>query len=137
MFNEFKFDQDQVSHLRYRCEDIYYSINKTDLKKAKTKRINQELLNSKQMEEYLKTHPEEKKQIVKAINDNSIKRIKPSASFLPSYLVHDEKSNAISEAISMKYGKGGVIRNKKKGKMEEYFEALEKEDSAAAALIKF
>jgi hypothetical protein len=135
MFNEFKFDQDQVSHLRYRCEDVYYSINKTDLKKAKTKRINQELLNSKQMEDYFKTHPEEKKQVVKAINDNSIKRIKPSASYLPSYLIHDDKSNAVSEAISMKYGKGG-IRNKKKGKMEEYFEALEKEDGSAA-LIKF
>jgi hypothetical protein len=88
------------------------------------------------MEDYFKTHPEEKKQIVKAINDNSIKRIKPSASFLPSYLIHDDKSNAISEAISMKYGKGGSIRSKKKGKMEEYFEALEKGDGTAQ-LIKF
>jgi hypothetical protein len=135
MFNEYKFDSDQVSHLRYRCEDVFYSINKTDIKKAKTKRINQELLNSKQMEDYFKTHPEEKKQVVKAINENSIKRIKPSASFLPSYLIHDDKSNAITEAISMKYGKGGS-RHKKKGKMEEYFEALEKGDGTHD-LIKF
>jgi hypothetical protein len=132
-----------VSHLRYRCEDIYFSIKKSDIKKLKIKKINQELLHSKKMEEYFKTHPKEKEQIIRAINENSIQKIKPSASYLPSYLIHDQKQNEISQAISMNYGdkekeSGGEFKGRRKrdNKMQQYLEALEKNDGSAD-LIKF
>jgi hypothetical protein len=133
---EFKFDQDQVSHLRYRSEDIFFSIKKSDIMKAKTKKINQELLHSKNMQDYFKSNPKEREQVIKAINDNSIKRVKPSASYLPSYLIHEQKSNEISQAISMNYGENSGRRGKKGKKMESYLEALEKNDGTAE-LIKF
>jgi hypothetical protein len=137
-FEDYKFDQDQVSHLRYRCEDIFFSIKKSDISKAKTKKINQELLNSKNMQDYFKSHPREKEQVIKAINDNSIKRVKPSASYLPSYLIHDQKHNEISQAISMNYGdkSAGYGKRRKGKKMETYLEALEKADGTAES-IKF
>jgi hypothetical protein len=123
--------------LRYRCEDIYFSIKKSDIGKAKTKKINQELLNSKNMQDYFKTHPKEKDQVIKAINDNSIRRVKPSASYLPSYLIHDQKHNDISQAISMNYGNEAEGRGHKKGKkMDAYLEALEKNDGTAE-LVNF
>ncbi len=86
--------------MKYRCEDIYYSIKKSDIKKAKTKKINQELLQSKNMQEYFKSHPEEKRSIIKSISENSIKSFKPSAGYIPSYLIHDEnKNNDIAQVL--------------------------------------
>lgn len=52
------------------------------------------------MEDYFKKNPNEKKQIVKSIQENSIQKFKPSAAFLPSYLIHDEtKDNAIAQVF--------------------------------------
>ena len=34
-FREFEFDSEQMAHLRYRCENIYSGIRKSDIKKAK------------------------------------------------------------------------------------------------------
>lgn len=97
-FQEYQYNKDQVSHLRYRCEDIYHSIKKSDIKKAKTKKINQELLHSKDMEKYFETHPEEKLNIVNAIKENNYYSIKASATYLPSYLIHeDTKDNKIEQ----------------------------------------
>lgn len=142
-FEDFKFDEDQVCHLKYRCEDTYHSIHKGDIKKAKIKKINQELLNSKNMQDYFKSNPEEKTKIIKAIQENSIKGFKPSASFLPSYLIHQEikdgtEGNIIEQAINNNYAgklnesKKKVLmkmeKRKKKGKMEKYLEGLEKND---------
>ncbi len=146
-FSEFKFDEDQVSHLKYRCEDIYHSIHKSDIKKAKIKKINQELLYSKNMQDYFKSHPDEKSKIVKSIEQNSIgKGIKPSASYLPNYLVHQEnnnENNVFAQAIEKKYSnkKNKVIstnknEKRKKGTMDKYLESLEKEDGTVEE-IKF
>jgi hypothetical protein len=119
-----------MQHLRYRCEDIYHCVRDSDIKKAKTRKINQELLYSKNMQEYFKSHPEEKIKVVKAIEENTIKGIKPSSAFLPNYLIHgDNSNNAIAQAIKHKYGKQRVSKyNKGKGKMEKYLESLEKND---------
>lgn len=134
-FNEYKFDLDQVAHLRYRCEDIYHSIHKSDIKKAKVKKINLELLQSKQMIDYFKAHPEEKLKVIKSIEENSVKINKPSASFLPGYLVH-ENQNPIANAIKENYGKKQGRRREVRGKMEKYLEALDKDDGSAQ-LLKF
>lgn len=128
-----------MAHLRYRCEDVYHSIRKSDIKKAKIKKINQELLQSKNMQDYFKSHPEEKNKIIKSIQDNSVKSIRPSASFIPSYLIHETNANnAIAQAIKKNYGPEKTYRNRRKGKgkMEKYLESLEKNDGTAD-LIKF
>lgn len=113
-FAEFKFDVEQFQHLRYRCEDIYYQIKSSDIKKTKLKKINQELLHSKAMKGYFQAHPDEKQQVIKAINQNSIRVYKPSVGFLPSYLVHEEnKNNVVQSAIEESYF-AGKKRNKPK-----------------------
>lgn len=97
-FEEFIFNKDQTAHLRYRCEDIYHGIKKSDLKKAKTKKINQELLHSKDMEKYFKQNPDEKMNILNAIKENNYYTVKNSANYLPSYLIHeDTKDNKIEK----------------------------------------
>ncbi len=99
-FQEFEYNKDQVAHLRYRCEDVYHTIKKSDIKKAKTKKINQELLHSKDMEKYFETHPEERLNIINAIKENNYYTIKPSATYLPSYLIHEEsKDNKIEQVL--------------------------------------
>lgn len=115
--------------MRYRSEDIYHSVKKSDIKKSKLKKINQELLQSKQMQEYFKENPHEKLKVIKAIEENSIKRVKPSASYIPSYLIHDEQSNEISHAIEKKYGGKGKRSSKRrgKGKMAKLLEEQDKE----------
>lgn len=137
-FDDFKYDEDQVAHLRYRCEGSYHGIKKSDIEKSKLKKINQELLQSKKMEAYFKSHPEERKMVLKAISDNSIKSYKPSTSYLPSYLVHDDtKKNMFADAINKEYGEQKSFRNRRnKGKMEQYLEGLDKGDGTEAQ-IKF
>ena len=142
-FQPHVFDEDQVSHLKYRCEDIYHSIHKSDIKKAKVKKINQELLYSKNMQDYFKSHPEEKIKVIKSIEVNSIKGFKPSATYLPSYLIHKEEgadlSNPFTKAIKKNYSdvKNNQVERKsnnerkKKGTMEKYFESLERTDGTA------
>ena len=91
------------------------------------------------MQEYFKSHPEERKNVVKSIEENSIKSIKPSASFLPSYLIHhDNDNNIIADAIKNNYKnvKNKPQKRKNKGKMERYLENLEKNDGSEN-LIKF
>jgi len=103
------------------------------------KRINLELLNSKDMQDYFKEHPEEKKNVIKAIDENSIKSIKPSALFLPSYLIHNESNgdNIIADAIKKTYAKSSKSAKRKgKGKMEKYLESLEEADGSENS-IKF
>ena len=143
-FQNYKFDEDQVSHLKYRCEDIFHSIHKSDIKKAKIKKINQELLYSKNMQDYFKSHPEEKSKVITAIEQNSIKGFKPSATYLPSYLIHKEDgaegiNNQFTNAIKKNYSniknknieKKSSNDRKKKGTMEKYLESLEKNDGSA------
>lgn len=103
-FVEYEFDEEQFKHLKYRCEDILNQIKKSDIKKTKLKKICQELLHSKKMKNYFNENPNEKSQIIKTINENSIKRYKPSVGFLPSYLIHDNnKDNVIKSAIEESY----------------------------------
>ena len=97
-FNEFIFDKEQVEHLRYRAEDMINGIRKSDIKKEKMRKINIELLHSKKMQKFFKENPKEKENIIRNIEENTIKNFSPSISFLPSYLVHNE-NNAIVDAI--------------------------------------
>ncbi len=101
-FQEFEYNKDQVAHLRYRCEDVFHTTKKSDIKKAKTKKINQELLHSKDMEKYFESHPDEKLNIINAIKENNYYTIKASATYLPSYLIHvDSKDNKIEEVFNL------------------------------------
>ncbi len=137
-FSEFKFDLQQMENLRYRCEDIYYGIKRSDIKKEKIRKINIELLHSKQMENFFKENPQEKRNVIKTIEENTVRNIRPSASYIPSYLIHEE-NNIIANAINNNYGKGTIKNNRrknKKSKMESYFEALDKGDGSHE-LIKF
>ena len=103
-FIDFSFDEEQFKHLKYRCEDILSQIKKSDIKKTKLKKICQEMLHSKKMKNYFDQNPNEKNQVVRTINENSIKRFKPSVGFLPSYLIHDShKDNVIKSAIDESY----------------------------------
>ena len=138
-FNEFVFDREQMEHLRYRAEDMLNGIRKSDIKKEKMRKINIELLHSKNMEKFFKENPKEKENIIKTIQENTIKNFRPSVSFLPSYLIHNE-NNVIADAIRKEYNdrprhNKNKKRNKKK-KMEQYFEALDKGDGSQN-LIKF
>ena len=137
-FNEFNFDKEQMEHLRYRAEDILNGIRKSDIKKEKMRKINIELLHSKNMEKFFKENPKEKETVIRTIQENTIKNYRPSVTFLPSYLVHNE-NNVIADAIKKQY-KDKPSHNKrrrnKKGKMEQYFEALDKGDGSQN-LIKF
>jgi hypothetical protein len=137
-FNEFKFDEDQVSHLKYRCEDIFHSIQNSDIKKAKLRKVNLELLQSKKMADFFQSHPDEKLKIVNSIQENTVKNFKPSSAYLPAYLIH-QNQNQISKAIQNNYGhvtKSNGRRRKGKGKMELYFEGLDKNDGTSEQ-IKF
>lgn len=100
-FEKFEIDEEQLSHLRYRCEDVYNHITKNDIKKTKLKKINQELLHSKKLQQFFKDNPEEKKQVIKNINDNNIRVFKSGIDFIPSYLVHNKAQNPIAEAIDL------------------------------------
>ena len=138
-FNEFVFDREQMEHLRYRAEDTLNGIRKSDIKKEKVRKINIELLHSKNMEKFFKENPREKENIIKTIEENTIKT-RPSVSFLPSYLIHSEH-NIIADAIKKEYKDKPRYNNKnkrrnKKKKMEQYFEALDKGDGSQN-LIKF
>ena len=138
-FNEFVFDREQMEHLRYRAEDMLNGIRKSDIKKEKMRKINIELLHSKNMEKFFNENPNEKENVIRTIQENTIKNFRPSVSFLPSYLIHNE-NNVIADAIRKEYKdkprhNKNRKRNKKK-KMEQYFEALDKGDGSQN-LIKF
>ena len=137
-FNEFVFDREQMEHLRYRAEDMLNGIKKSDIKKEKMRKINIELLHSKKMQKFFKENPKERENIVKNIDENTIKSFAPSVSFLPSYLVHNE-NNVIADAIKKEYKdkkRNNNKRRKKQKKMELYFEALDKGDGSQN-LIQF
>lgn len=127
---EYLFDKEQMCHLRYRCEDAYYRIGKLDIKKEKRRKINVELLHSKQMEEYFNQNPKEKENVITAIEENRITNVRPSSAYLPSYLIHQD-NNAIADAIRSIYVTGRRNRRRnKRGKMEKYCEALDKGDES-------
>ena len=138
-FNEFVFDKEQMEHLRYRAEDMINGIRKNDIKKEKMRKINIELLHSKKMQKFFKENPKERENIIRNIEENTIKNFDPSASFLPSYLIHNE-NNPIADAIKKEYKDNKRInknkRRKKQKKMEQYFEALDKGDGSQN-LIQF
>ena len=137
-FNEFVFDKEQMEHLRYRAEDMLNGVRKSDIKKEKMRKINIELLHSKKMQKFFKENPKEKENIIRNIEENTIKNYSPSVSFLPSYLIHSE-NNVIADAIKKEYKdnkKNKNKRRKKQKKMEQYFEALDKGDGSQN-LIKF
>ena len=138
-FNEFVFDKEQMEHLRYRAEDMLNGIRKSDIKKEKMRKINIELLHSKKMQKFFKENPKERENIIRNIEENTIKNFSPSVSFLPSYLIHSE-NNVIAEAIKKEYKDNKRSnknrRRKKQKKMEQYFEALDKGDGSQN-LIKF
>jgi len=101
---------------------------KNDIKKAKTKKVSIELLHSKNMENYFKAHPEEKNMVIKTIQDCNINVNRPSVTYLPSYIIHDEaKKSVIEEVINKKYAKplDDKKRKKKPNKMEKYFRDLD------------
>ena len=103
------------------------------------RKINIELLHSKNMEKFFNENPKEKENVIKTIQENTISNFRPSISFLPSYLIHNE-NNVIADAIKKEYkNKPKHNRNNrknKKKKMEQYFEALDKGDGSQN-LIKF
>ena len=137
-FNEFVFDREQMEHLRYRAEDMLNGIKKSDIKKEKMRKINVELLHSKKMQKFFKDNPKERENIIKNIDENTIKSFAPSVSFLPSYLVHSE-NNVIADAIKKEYKdtkRNSNKKRKKQKKMELYFEALDKGDGSQN-LIQF
>ena len=137
-FNEFEFDKEQMEHLRYRSEDMLNGIRKSDIKKEKMRKINIELLHSKKMQKFFNDNPKERENIIRNIDENTIKNFSPSVTFLPSYLIHSE-NNAIAEAIKKEYKdtkRNKNKRRKKQKKMEQYFEALDKGDGSQN-LIKF
>ena len=138
-FNEFVFDREQMEHLRYRAEDMLNGIKKSDIKKEKMRKINIELLHSKNMEKFFKDNPKEKENVIRTIQENTIQNFHPSVSFLPSYLIHNE-NNVIANAIKKQYkdksSHNNNRRRNKKKKMEQYFEALDKGDGSQN-LIKF
>jgi len=137
-FNEFEFDREQMEHLRYRAEDMLNGIKKSDIKREKMRKINVELLHSKKMQKFFKDNPKERENIIRNIDENTIKNFSPSITFLPSYLIHSE-NNAIADAIKKEYKDTKRNRNKrrkKQKKMEQYFEALDKGDGSQN-LIKF
>ena len=137
-FNEFEFDREQMEHLRYRTEDMLNGIKKSDIKKEKMRKINVELLHSKKMQKFFKENPKERENIIRNIDENTIKNFSPSVTFLPSYLIHSE-NNAIADAIKKEYKdtkRNKNKRRKKQKKMEQYFEALDKGDGSHN-LIKF
>ena len=137
-FNEFEFDKEQMEHLRYRAEDMLNGIRKSDIKKEKMRKINIELLHSKKMQKFFKDNPKERENIIRNIEENTIKNFNPSVTFLPSYLIHNE-NNVIADAIKKEYKDTKRNRNKrrkKQKKMEQYFEALDKGDGSQN-LIKF
>jgi hypothetical protein len=138
-FNEFVFDREQMEHLRYRSENIYNGIRKSDIKKEKMRKINIDLLHSKNMEKFFKENPKEKEMVIKTIQENTITNFRPSISFLPSYLIHSENNviaNAIKKEYKEKHRHNNNRRRNKKKKMEQYFEALDKGDGSQN-LIKF
>lgn len=113
-FADFEHSDEQLMHLRYRCEDVYYQIKKSDINKTKLKKINQELLNSKAMKNYFRDNQEERNQVVKTIAENSIRSYKPSVGYLPSYLVHEEnKDNVVKSAIEESYFQSKKKKSKK------------------------
>ena len=137
-FNEFVFDREQMEHLRYRAEDMLNGIRKSDIKKEKMRKINIELLHSKKMQKFFKDNPKERENIIRNIEENTIKNFSPSVSFLPSYLIHSE-NNVIADAIKKEYKdtkRNKNKRRKKQKKMEQYFEALDKGDGSQN-LIQF
>ena len=138
-FNEFVFDKEQMEHLRYRAEDMLNGVRKSDIKKEKMRKINIELLHSKKMQKFFKDNPKERENIIRNIEENTIKNYSPSVSFLPSYLIHSE-NNVIADAIKKEYKdntkKNNKNRRKKQKKMEKYFEALDKGDGSQN-LIQF
>ena len=127
-----------MEHLRYRAEDMLNGIKKSDIKKEKMRKINVELLHSKKMQKFFKDNPKERENIIKNIDENTIKSFAPSVSFLPSYLVHSE-NNVIADAIKKEYKntkRNSNKKRKKQKKMELYFEALDKGDGSQN-LIQF
>ena len=139
-FNEFEFDKEQMEHLKYRAEDMLNGIRKNDIKKEKMRKINIELLHSKNMQKFFKDNPKERENIIRNIEENTIKNFSPSVTFLPSYLIHSE-NNVIADAIKKEYKDSNKNRNnkkrrKKQKKMEQYFEALDKCDGSQN-LIQF
>ena len=139
-FNEFEFDKEQMEHLKYRAEDMLNGIRKNDIKKEKMRKINIELLHSKNMQKFFKDNPKERENIIRNIEENTTKNFSPSVTFLPSYLIHSE-NNVIADAIKKEYKDSNKNRNnkkrrKKQKKMEQYFEALDKGDGSQN-LIQF
>ena len=137
-FNEFEFDKEQMEHLRYRAEDMLNGIRKSDIKKEKMRKINIELLHSKKMQKFFNDNPKERENIIRNIDENTIKNFSPSVTFLPSYLIHSE-NNVIADALKKEYKdtkRNKNKRRKKQKKMEQYFEALDKGDGSQN-LIKF
>ena len=139
-FNEFIFDKEQMEHLKYRAEDMLNGVRKNDIQKEKMRKINIELLHSKNMQKFFKENPKERENIIRNINENTIRNYSPSVTYLPSYLIHSE-NNVIADAIKKEYNdniknKNNKKRRKKQKKMEQYFEALDKGDGSQN-LIKF
>jgi len=79
------------------------------------------------MQNYFRENPQEKLEVIRTIQENSIKIVKPSVGYLPSYLVHDDhKENVVKSAIEESYFKakkknaGFISRKREKiSKMRE------------------
>ena len=117
-FNEFVFDKEQMEHLRYRAEDMLNGVRKSDIKKEKMRKINIELLHSKKMQKFFKENPKERENIIRNIEENTIKNYSPSVSFLPSYLIHSE-NNVIADAIKKEYKDNTKKNNKNRRKKQK------------------
>ncbi|PVU94085.1 hypothetical protein BB561_002803 [Smittium simulii] len=82
----YEFDMNQISGLRYRCEDALRAVTKASIKEAKLKEIKREILNS----ELLKTHFEDKVTDLNYLrHDKTLHptKIQPHLKNIPSYLL--------------------------------------------------
>ena len=59
------------------------------------------MLYSKNMERYFKSNPEEKILVIKTIQDCNINTNRPSITYLPNYIIHEENKNNAMEQVSL------------------------------------
>ena len=64
------------------------------------------------MQKFFKDNPKERENIIRNIEENTIKNFSPSVTFLPSYLIHSE-NNVIADAIKKEYKDSNKNRNNK------------------------
>merc|ERR1712226_287099 len=103
---EFAFNLEKISGLRYRCGDALRAITKSAVRDARVKELKNELINSKQLKEYFEDNPRDLQMLR---HDSSLTKIRARLVNIPDYLV--PKSLRMYLGASRK-GTGKVRENK-------------------------